>query len=83
MFEKIKNIFRKIFNKPKLLEESKLEKKNETIRTIYFKEKLTKDTEIYNLQRLYEDGKITEDDLQINQIKKMIALYKEQISSLD
>jgi hypothetical protein len=27
---------------------------------------------------MYEDGKITEDDLRISQIKELIKLYKEQ-----
>ena len=83
MLGKIKNLFIKLFKKPKLLEENKLQTKNETIKNSIFKEQLSKDTEIYNLQKLYEEGKITEDDLQISQIKKMIELYKEQIKALE
>lgn len=80
MFEKIKNIFRRMFRKQKLLEEtiSKTE-----IKTNNFKQELSKSTEIYNTQKMYEEGKITEDELQISQIKKLINLYKEQINMLD
>ena len=80
MLEKIKNIFRRMFKKQKLLEEtiSKTE-----IKTNNFKEELSKNVEIYNTQKMYEEGKITENDLQISQIRKLINLYKEQINMLD
>lgn len=32
---------------------------------------------------MYEEGKITEDDMQINEIRKLISVYKEQINVLD
>ena len=80
MFEKIKNIFRKMFSKQKLLEERMLEFE---IKTSNFKQELRKETEIYNIQKMYDEGKITEDELQISQIKKLINLYKEQINMLD
>lgn len=80
MFEKIKNIFRKIFKKQKLLEEPKMISQ---IKINKFKEELNKSTEIYNIQKLYEDGKIDENELQINQIRKLIDLYKKQIRVLD
>lgn len=80
MFEKIKSIFAKIFKKQKLLEENN--SKTEVNKN-NFREELSKQTQMYNLQKLYEEGKITEDDMQINQIKKLISLYKEQISMLD
>lgn len=80
MFEKIKNIFRRMFSKQKLLEEPILEPK---MKTSNFKQGLRKETEIYNIQKMYDEGKITEDELQISQIKKLINLYKEQINMLD
>lgn len=80
MFERIKNIFRRLFEKQKLLEEPIIETK---IKTNNFKEELSKSTEIYNIQRMYEEGKVAEDELQISQIKKLINLYKEQINMLD
>lgn len=85
MLEKIKNIFRRMFKKQKLLEETilKTEIKNNALKTNNFKEELSKNTEIYNTQKMYEEGKITENDLQISQIRKLINLYKEQINMLD
>ena len=80
MFERIKNIFRRLFEKQKLLEEPIIETK---IKTNNFKEELSKSTEIYNIQKMYEEGKIAESELQINQIRKLINLYKEQINMLD
>lgn len=83
MFEKIKNIFRRIFLKQKLLQENK-NVENEIlkteIKTSNFREELSKDSEIYNIQKMYDEGKITEDELTISQIKKLIGLYKEQIN---
>lgn len=85
MLEKIKNIFRKMFKKQKLLEETilKTEIKTDALKTNNFKEELKENSEIYNIQKEYEEGKITEDDLQIGQIRKLINLYKEQINMLD
>ena len=39
--------------------------------------------QIYNTQKMYEEGKITEDDMQISEIRKLISIYKEQINILD
>ena len=79
MFEKIKIFIKNFFGKQKLLEQSNNVVDNITENESNdFKEKLREDSEIYNLQKLYEEGKITEDDLQICQIKKLIALYKKQ-----
>lgn len=85
MFEKIKNIFRRMFNKQKLLEETilKTEIKTNDLKINNFKEELEKNVEIYNTQKMYEEDKITERDLQISQIRKLINLYKEQINLLD
>ena len=80
MFEKIKNILRRLFKKQKLLEENILE--NE-VKQINFKKEISQNTAIYNIQKMYEEGKITEDDMQINEIRKLISVYKEQINVLD
>lgn len=83
MFEKIKNIFRRIFLKQKLLQENKTiesELFKTEIKTSNFREELSKNSEIYNIQKMYDEGKITEDELTISQIKKLISLYKEQIN---
>ncbi len=80
MFEKIKNIFRKLFKKQKLLEENILKTE---VKTNNFKQELSENTEIYNIQKMYDDGKISEDEMKISDIRKLINLYKEQISMLD
>ena len=85
MFEKIKIFFIKIFKKQKMLEETKCSVVPETenfsnkTESDNLREELNKKTEIYNIQKMYEDEKITEDDLRISQIKQLINLYKEQI----
>lgn len=82
MFNKIKNILRKIFIKQKLLQKSEnVEQIDNKIKfkTNEFKAKLSKDSEIYNIKRMYEEDKITEDDLTISQIKQLIGIYKEQL----
>lgn len=80
MFEKIKNILKRLFKKQKLLEENILE--NE-VKQINFKKEISQNTAIYNIQKMYEEGKITEDDMKISEIRKLISLYKEQINMLD
>ncbi len=80
MFEKIKNILRRLFKKQKLLEENILE--NE-VKQINFKKEISQNTAIYNIQKMYEEGKITEDDMKISEIRKLISIYKEQINMLD
>lgn len=80
MFEKIKNILKRLFKKQSLLEEGIL--KNEVKQT-NFKQELIENTAIYNTQKMYDEGKITEDDMQISEIRKLISLYKEQINMLD
>lgn len=80
MFEKIKNIFRKLFKKQKLLEENILKTE---VKTNNFKQELSENTEIYNIQKMYDDGKISEDEMKISDMRKLINLYKEQISMLD
>ena len=34
-------------------------------------------------KKMQEEGKITEDDMQISEIRKLISVYKEQINVLD
>ncbi len=48
-----------------------------------FKKELIENTQICNTQKMYEEGKITEDDMQISEIRKLISVYKEQINVLD
>lgn len=80
MFEKIKNMLKKLFKKQKLLEENILKTE---VKTNNFKQDLVENTQIYNTQKMYEQGKITEDDMQISEIRKLISIYKEQINMLD
>lgn len=80
MFEKIKNILKRLFKKQKLLEENILKTE---VKTNNFKQDLVENTQIYNTQKMYEQGKITEDDMKISEIRKLISLYKEQINMLD
>ena len=78
MFQKLKQLIKTFFSKKKLIEE-KTEIKKDGARIIKpdIKTELQVDSQIYNLKKLYEDGKITEDDLTIKQIKDLIKLYKE------
>ena len=78
MFQKLKQLIKTFFSKQKLIEE-KTEIKKDGARIIKsdIKTELQVDSQIYNLKKLYEDGKITEDDLTIKQIKDLIKLYKE------
>lgn len=80
MFEKIKNILKRLFKKQKLLEENVLKTE---VKTNRFKQELSENTAIYNTQKMYDEGKITEDEMKISDIRKLINLYKEQINMLD
>ena len=79
MFQKLKQFVKKLFSKQKLIEENSVIKKDGAKKIVKtdIKTELQVDSQIYNLQNLYEDGKITEDDLTIKQIKDLIKLYKE------
>ena len=79
MFQKLKQFVKKLFSKQKLIEENSVIKKDGAKKIVKsdIKTELQVDSQIYNLQKLYEDGKITEDDLTIKQIKDLIKLYKE------
>ena len=46
-----------------------------------FKKQINVNMELYTLQKMYEQGKITEDDMQISQIKDLIKLYKLQLQN--
>lgn len=80
MFEKIKNILKRLFKKQKLLEENLLKTE---VKTSNFKQELSENTAIYNIQKMYDEGKITEDEMKISNIRKLISIYKEQINMLD
>lgn len=80
MFEKIKNILKRLFKKQKLLEENVLKTE---VKTNNFKQELSENTAIYNTQKIYDEGKITEDEMKISDIRKLISIYKEQINMLD
>ena len=79
MFQKLKQFVKKLISKQKLIEEKSVIKKDgaKKIVKLDIKTELQVDSQVYNLQKLYEDGKITEDDLTIKQIKDLIKLYKE------
>lgn len=80
MFEKIKNILKRLFKKQKLLEENVIKTE---VKTNNFKQELSENTAIYNTQKMYDEGKITEDEMRISDIRKLISIYKEQINMLD
>lgn len=86
MLDKIKKFFEKIFKKQKLLTESnqdvKISRKTD-IESVKenFKKQINVNMELYTLQKMYEQGKITEDDMQIGQIKDLIKLYKLQLQN--
>lgn len=80
MFEKIKNILKRLFKKQSLLEEGILKTE---VKQTNFKQELIESTAIYNTQKMYDEGQITEDDMQISEIRKLISIYKEQINMLD
>ena len=80
MFEKMKNILKRLFKKQKLLEENILKTE---VKTNNFKQELSENTAIYNNQKMYDEGRISEDEMKISDIRKLINLYKEQINMLD
>ena len=86
MLDKIKKFFEKIFKKQKLLTESnqdvKISRKTD-IESVKenFKKQINVNMELDTLQKMYEQGKITEDDMQIGQIKDLIKLYKLQLQN--
>ncbi len=80
MFEKIKDILKRLFKKQSLLEEGILKTE---VKQTNFKQELIENTAIYNTQKMYDEGKITEDEMQISEIRKLISIYKEQINMLD
>ena len=73
-------MLKRLFKKQKLLEENVLKTDSKTNN---FKQDLIENTQIYDTQKMYEQGKISEEDMQISEIRKLISLYKEQISMLD
>ena len=92
IFYKIKNFFRNLFHKHKVIENStvienginaSLEKENnknsfmESIKNIENEE-----TKLLNLQKQYRSGEIKEKDLSEEQIKSLSALYDTQIANL-
>ena len=85
MLKKIKQFFNKLFNKQKLIEEknSELQTKNPIANKNQkenFKQNMSLSTKVMDLQKLYEKGEISENDLTINQIKELIKLYKMQLN---
>ena len=52
-------------------------------RNTSFRRELNQSTEICNIQKDYDDDRISEDDLTISQIKGLISLYDEQIKILE
>lgn len=80
MFEKIKNILKRLFKKQSLLEENLLKTE---VKTNNFKQELSENTAIYNTQKMYDEGRISEDEMKISDIRKLISIYKEQINMLD
>lgn len=80
MLEKIKNILKRLFKKQKLLEENVIKTE---VKTNNFKQELSENTAIYNTQKMYDEGKITEDEMKISDIRKLISIYKEQINMID
>lgn len=78
MFQKLKQLIKTFFSKKKLIEDkSEIKKDGARIIKSDIKTELQVDSQIYNLKKLYEDGKIMEDDLTIRQIKDLIKLYEE------
>lgn len=84
MFNKIRNMFERIFRKQVLLEESIKENKK-IEQNINFRKELieSSNVEVINLQKQYENGEILEEDLPKYKINKLIKLYKEQIKELN
>ena len=92
IFYKIKNFFRNLFHKHKVIESytaienstnTPLEKENdknsfmESIKNIENEE-----TKLLNLQKQYRNGEIKEEDLTEEQINSLSALYDKQIANL-
>ena len=92
IFYKIKNFFRRLFNKTEKLESyntvqnnidnsvNNEEKKNNFMQEIRNIE--TEETKLLKLQNQYHSGEIKEENLTLEQAKSLCALYDKQIAQL-
>ena len=91
-FSKIKSFFTRLFGKKENLtlpegtvtetvQETKLEQKNNFIENLR-ESAIPKDAYLLNIQQEFEDGNITEQDIDEEDRIKLKELYKEQIATL-
>lgn len=83
MFKKLIMLIKNLFSKQKLIAEKSTVIDNEEYKQVEknsLRDELKSNYQIYNIKQLYEDDKITENDLTIKQIKDLIKVYKEQIN---
>lgn len=85
ILEKVKEFFYKLIGKDKTLalEAPKVEEKNEDTQRNVFKENISINNNIISIQKLYEDGKVKEEDLSVEEVFDLVSVYKEQIEKLD
>lgn len=90
IFVKIHNFIKKIFGKKKALGEDETHElkniSNNTNNTFYENIQIKEDIEerrIKNLQQLYDNGEIDEDDLSEEDIDKLVALYENETEELN
>lgn len=81
--EKIKSFFNKIFNNNKQLLDTNI--KSETKIENDFKKDLSTENQrvILDIQQKYEEGKVKEEELPMNEIFELVDLYKQQINTLN
>lgn len=86
VFNKIKNFIKSFFRKSRHKKEetarrNKKSKKNSTAKTV--RQRKEEKERIEELKRLYESGKVTEDEISDKDIDKLIELYKEETEKFD
>lgn len=81
IFKKIKLFFNKIFNKNRKIETTtnNIQPKN----NFNMIDELHKENKIIKIQRDYENGKITENELSESDRQELLNLYKKQIVNLE
>ena len=89
IFAKIKNFFKKLFHKDEFVsvkENIVSDYKNEDIKPSFADAikipEVNEKSEVLKMQKDYEKGKIREEDMTSEQIKKIESLYEEQIIKL-
>lgn len=81
IFQKLGLLLKKLFYKPKNIENMDITQKN--TRNSNTLDEIKRKREVFSLQEKYEMGNILEKDMDKNEKEELIKLYKEQIKTLE